>query len=313
MSHAGGLLNLGGTCYLNSILQLIRASGVLTQSTFKDDSPLAHNLHSVCEALNSGKNVAPRELLHLMQTRAGPQFQLRQPNDLHEFYVTLIDWLTTNTMEPIAPPSLRTIATRSAWTSCLKGNGSILTPSFYGMMRKTVRCEKCDACYVNFETFSALSIDLINGDDNGTVSLNTLLAATFADHNLNADGGTWKCDQCGVVGEPAIASTVIERAPDIFTFAFNRYAGTHCKLGVTFPKTFAIQIKQHTKQYTCAGAAMHIGGATGGHCFASTPRSGDDRWAIYDDDVVKDIAVPPSGNPAVHILMYTRSNIKTNM
>ena len=309
MRHAGGLHNLGGTCYLNSILQLIRSANILL-SSHSDESLLVGELKATLSALNEGQQVAPHTLLQRLQITAGTRFQIRQPNDLHEFFVALVDWITMSSTDAVPPQSLRSNVARSAWTTCLKGNGGNLTPTFYGLLRKTVRCGACNASYVNYETFSALTIDLIGGD--GAASLDALLSAAFADRDLNADGGTWKCDSCGVIGGAAISSTTIERAPVVFTFAFNRYAGPHRKRGIHFPASFAINIKQSTKHYRCAGVAMHVGGASGGHCFAAAPtcNQGIERWALYDDDVVKELPGPPQGNSAIHVLMYARTNVR---
>ena len=303
MAHSGGLSNLGGTCYLNSILQVLRSTNIFSPQQ-PQTSELVKNIQAVFASVVDGHTVAPHTLISHMQTIAGPHFQLRRANDLHEFFVALIDWITRSQNEPCAAPRcVRNTAARAAWSACLKGNGSALTPRFYGLIRKNVQCGLCNARYVNFETFSALTIDLVPGS--GPVALQTLLGAAFAERDLNADGGTWKCDKCGVVGGAALSSSSFEHSPDVFAIAFNRYAGPHCKRGVTFPLTFNIALHSTTKTYHCAGAAMHVGGATGGHCYAATPRASDGRWAIYDDDIVRDVGDPPLGSPHIHMLVYT--------
>lgn len=298
-----GLVNLGGTCFLNSILQLLRATGILA-SPLALANPLAAELRDIFATLDAGRPVAPdalRATLQRMQAVAGARFRIFQPNDLHEFYVLLADVLTAAPGSPAPPPGLAGEAA-AAWQACLRGNAGALAPAFFGLFRRDVRCGRCDARYENHETFSTIPLDLPT-EDAAPTSLKALLAAHSAERDINADGGTWKCDRCGAVGAPAIARTSLVRAPDVFVFALNRYTG--CRRVVAFPPAFNLAPGngEGVVRYRCAGAAMHVGGASGGHCFAAAAAP-DGRWALFDDDAVAGLAGPPADSPDVQLLAY---------
>lgn len=311
--HAGGLANLGGTCYLNSVLQVLRSSDALRlpsgHGQTEAEPALVAHVRSVLAELDAaeGRTVSPGALLQRLQGLAGPRFCIQQPNDLHEIYVRLIEWLTAaaqSTDRPPAPPSSEALdpEAQAAWSACLQGSSGALLPSLYGMLRRDVRCGRCGATYTNHETFSALVLDVPPGD--GPTPLSTVILAHFAERDLNADGGTWKCDRCSATGAPAWTSARMVHAPRVLTFALNRYGGEGRDRGVSFPPALDLVGKG---RYRCTGAALHVGGMTGGHCFAAAPRRGDGRWAMYDDACVSELMGPPNGPQScrdVQLLTY---------
>ena len=302
-AHAGGLANLGGTCYLNAALQLLRATGLLQLRAAAGPAALVPELREVFAHLDAGRTVAPHGLLRSLQSLAGPGFRVQQPNDVHEIYVKLVEWATASPTEAeLRAPAALDEPARNAWSACLRGTQGDLAPDLYGLLRRDVRCGRCDAMYVNHETFSALELDLPPGPDALAAALEDVLTRHFAERDLNDGGGTWRCDRCGVTGGPALTRASLVHAPTVLTFAMNRYGGPGRHRGIAFPPAFELTLTGG--RYRCAGAAMH----SGGHCYAATARQGDGRWAIYDDQSVTEIAGAPCGSPDIQLLTYARMN-----
>lgn len=255
--------------------------------------------------LDEGRSLVPHALLQRLQGLAGPNFCVRQPNDVHEIYVKLVEWASATPPEgPLTPAALGALddGARQAWAACMKGTEGALAPDLYGMLRRDVRCGRCDARYANHETFSALVLDL---PASGT--LPDAIGAHFAERDLNAEGGTWRCDRCGANNAPAAPAwtrATLVHAPTVFTFAINRYGGPGQTRGVAFPEAFDLEVlggSGEKRRYRCVGAALN----TGGHCVAATVR-GDGRWAVYDDATVTEVGGPPNGSPHVQLLAYVQ-------
>lgn len=293
------LSNLGGTCYANAVLQLLRAAGGV--SAPPKAGSLAAEVRRLFDEQDAGRTCAPRTLLQRVQQRAGARFSVFMPNDMHEFYVSLVDWLTECEGGVPCPPFSHPPA-REAWTALLRGNHGPHTLDFYGLTLREIRCGECGHAYASWDAFSAILLDVPEGPEGRKepASLSDMIRTHFGETDLNGSGGTWTCDRCRATGKGALARLRMVHAPRILPFAVNRYGGAGCRRPVTFPDEMSFDGSLFSGQYVCVG----VGHLRGGHCVAAV--RGPDGWVLYDDDCATRLPGPPKNRDDVKLVVYKR-------
>ena len=263
-----GLMNVGGTCYLNSVLQALHASNALAaaggRDTFSSQNGASTTAEELAEVLAllavNDTVIGPNKLLqHLDQALKGADFCVRRQNDPHEFYVLLTDRITHG-----LPPS------------------SPLARAFYGQAVTTFTCNACGAKYTNKEPFSSLLLDL-PADESQAVALEDLIKAHLTPLNANDGGGTWRCDRCSQRGQPVTRSIALRGLPSVLAITLCRYGpdGRKRLTPVTAPSCLSFPSKK--QKYRLAAVCHHIGGSGhSGHCLATTLQK-DGSWTSFDD------------------------------
>ncbi|KAL3642024.1 ubiquitin-specific protease ubp2 [Castilleja foliolosa] len=147
-----GLVNLGNTCFFNSIIQNLLAIHSLREYLFELDEsvgPLIASLRKFFLETNSEAGlksaINPRSVFGSLCTKA-PQFRGYQQHDSHELLRCLLDGLSTEEL------------------SARKHNGSSITgPTFIdiifgGQLSSTVSCLECGHSSTIYEPFLDLSL-----------------------------------------------------------------------------------------------------------------------------------------------------------
>ncbi len=185
-----GIQNMGNTCYSNSTLQLLRAcpewnAFCLTQN-------FVEQLKNIPEE-NTNKRVllAYQDILKSLWTAYKPAYvrplgfisEVRKavkgtvyemfgapiPNDSHEYLIYLLDCFheAIKTEIPYVEKSLNSAKTEkermilraeNGWNSFISKNTSEVVNRFFGMMRKTIQCTKCENKTYQWEVFNSLKI-----------------------------------------------------------------------------------------------------------------------------------------------------------
>lgn len=185
-----GIQNMGNTCYCNSTLQLIRAcpewnAFCLTHNfaeqlrTVPDDNTYKRILLAYQDIIKSlwsaHKPAYVRPLGFISEVRKAVKgtvyemFGVPVPNDSHEYLVYLLDSfheaLKTETTfvektwaENASPSDKMTIMAENGWNRFLSKNNSEVVNRFFGMMRKTIHCTKCENNSYQWEVFNSLKI-----------------------------------------------------------------------------------------------------------------------------------------------------------
>ena len=180
-----GLTNLGNTCFMNSMLQCLSNTDVLTthfiSRKFKDDineenvlgtqGAMASKFYQLIKQMWKGTNsfISPTDLKYLIG-RIQPQFRGYRQHDAQELCTFLLDALHEDLnkikrkpyieeKDPIPGTPDVSIA-EDAWKNFLSRNSSFIIDQFYGQLRSHITCNECGFEAVKFDPFSCLSVPI---------------------------------------------------------------------------------------------------------------------------------------------------------
>ncbi|XP_068082079.1 ubiquitin carboxyl-terminal hydrolase 15 [Anabrus simplex] len=179
-----GLLNIGNTCFMNSIIQCMSNCPPVTKyfieghyvKELNKTNPLgrrgeiASAYGSLIKTLWSGQHTctAPKNF-KLQVGKFAPQFLGTSQHDCHELLTFLLDGLHEDLNRIVVKPSIELSDSvgrpdeemaNEAWRNHLKCNDSIIIENFHGLLKSTVVCPLCSKSSVTFDPFCYLSLPL---------------------------------------------------------------------------------------------------------------------------------------------------------
>lgn len=203
VNGAVGLQNLGNTCFMNSILQCLSNTDILSnlfrEGNYKDqinyDNPLGHNGKV---ALSYGKLmkemwsnaytiVVPRDFKSTIG-EFRPQFAGTEQQDSQEFMNFLLDGLHEDLNRIKKKPHVQKIESKGrddilisseSWRRFLLRNDSELVDHYFGQLKSHVTCVNCGNESVTFDEYLSLSLPIpIRNTKNFTIFVQLLPIGT---------------------------------------------------------------------------------------------------------------------------------------
>lgn len=319
-----GLLNLGNTCYMNSILQCLSSTEDLVKyfiniySKFinyksrtkglvaKEFSNVIKNLWS-----QSGRSFPCQKFKDTIGEYKD-MFKHYDQQDSHEFLTILLDWLHDDLNQPednriILGASKET--GEEDWGHWTKENNSIIQQLFYGQQKSTVSCDTCFEKSVTFEPFSSLSLPLPSEGNKCTLSDCLQLY-------LNGESICgWHCPKCKR-SRDATKKLDIMRLPPYLIIHLKRFSSNGYKKNsnVDFPETdldmsnYINGVEHRNWKYCLYGVSNHSGSLDGGHYTASCLKKSRNKWYKFDDVRVYEINSSTICSSEAYILFYCRKN-----
>ncbi len=314
-----GILNLGNTCYANSVIQVLRSIPAFASLVLKNAlelSPTASpQLKEFWDAFGKlikqlwkqhrGVTVRPKNyftaIQNLVRGTAYEEFGTPIPNDAHEYYVFLLDKIQTATHRPQKPLHPSASDADRAWHKSFEKDYSKMVPLFYGQIKRTLQCHHCRNETHVYEIFNTIKVDL---KENQAPLIDSIVS-TFATEEI--DG--YRCDKCADARKATITQKII-RTPPYLSITINRFSEGF-GIGRKDTKTFTLDnddsldlssvITDDTnKQYSLMSMIDHHGSMRGGHYICHikhVPQSSESattegpkpgQWYLYDDDSIYD-------------------------
>lgn len=303
-----GLMNLGNTCFLNSVLQCLTYTEPLAaylQSGNHQSSCRTAGFCALCaiqkhvsSALQStGRILAPKEIVSNLRC-ISRNFRNSRQEDAHEYMVNLLE-----SMHKCCLPSGVPSESQSAY------DRSSVHKIFGGRLRSQVKCMQCSYTSDKFDPFLDLSLEIVKAD-----SLQKALTHFTAKEFLDGGERHYQCQQCKQKVK-ALKQLTIHKAPYVLTIHLKRFsshlAGQKIDRRIIFGTTldlkpFVTDPCDGDFKYTLYGVLVHAGWSThSGHyyCFV---RTSSGMWYSLDDNRVIQVSEKMVLEQKAYMLFYYR-------
>ncbi|KAL6275001.1 hypothetical protein ACE6H2_025693 [Prunus campanulata] len=303
-----GLMNMGNTCYLNSVLQCLTYTEPLAaylQSGKHRNSCHIAGFCALCAiqkhvslALQStGRSLVPKDLVINLRC-ISRNFTKSRQEDAHEYMVNLLE-----SMHKCCLPSGVPSESSSAYEK------SLVHKIFGGRLRSQVKCLQCSCCSNKFDPFLDLSLEIFKAD-----SLQKALGNFTAAEQLDGGERQYQCQQCKQKVR-ALKQMTVHKPPYVLTIHLKRFRAhdpgrkidRHVKFGPTLDlRPFVSGSYEGDLKYTLYGVLVHCGASTySGHYYCYV-RTSSGMWYSLDDNQVFQVSERIVLEQKAYMLFYVR-------
>lgn len=334
-----GIENLGSTCAINSLIQVITRNDILRNIILSNafpDNTISGQLKEIIDLMYVRDNsIIPRKFLNTLYTVFKDIFYSGEQIDIGELWTFLTDKICEESEAATAatPKELKDQLTEgvvykddtefySAIANCkllkkkyeyyynkFNKKTSPWQESTQGFYLNTTRCVHCNLTFYNFEPFTSLNIDIPSDIKHPRVS--DLISKSLKEEVIEGD---WFCSKCNK-NTAYKKSTKLWKLPDVLVIIIKRFINMNTKNDapvsindyLNFNKGSVLSNKNDAV-YDFSSVALHFGSLNGGHYSAicNTP----DGDILYDDrNVVKTELNFKDRSTNAYMLVYTK---KTN-
>jgi len=322
----GGIVNVGFTCYANSVIQAFRhcykiyslfqeenyTKILKDDCKYNDFTKQFANIVQNLGKINNNSSVRPNGFWNEFKTATEntcfDHLTSREPHDAHEFLMFLLDSLheslsrevTMNITkcELISEKQKYQQKSLIAWKEQFEKHYSPFVDLFFGEFHIQIICQKCKNVSDKFDTFNTLK-GVFSSDNNITTIIDCLQA------DLNEEMlDDYACDVCKSRTK-AIKKIRIWKLPKNLILVLKRFTYDGKKINTPI-KPFDIlhleslfsEISPNKKKsnYVLQSTVDHHGSIHGGHYTAQAKHKEENKWYLYDDQNVNALENPYIGN-----------------
>ena len=305
-----GIVNFGNTCYMNSAIQCLSHTLLLTDLFLskkylkkiegkKEDLNInfSKNWYSLMNGLwEDNCTVSPKSLFNLLKKISRSKnidisINESNQNDIHEFLILLLDLFHKSFREKyilyeldVKDESLES-QSKSAWNKFFEKDYSIINDIFYGQILTEIKDIETNNVYSN--TFQPLCFFTLPVFEN--IKSNTLYDC-FDEYLKREELYSHKVD---IEKEEKVINVYKEikifRFPKIMIIIFNRFNNNNYKINtlIDFPEDLDLsKYNNNTKLgYELYSICNHYGSCGGGH-YTSYCKN-NNKWYEFNDNSVK--------------------------
>jgi len=326
-----GLKNLGNTCYMNSIIQCISNTSLLTNflvdGSYRDflnqhnkttKGEISDEITAVLKVLWSGqyRSISCTDFKAAVG-RYKSSFRGYEQQDSHEFLTILVDWLHEELNEKSVKAPLKEQnnynipdekAASMAWKDYTNSNSSILVKIFGGQQRSSLQCFSCGKESVTFEPFFNLSLPIPQSNSNCNIM------ECFDLYTKPEKVSGWSCPFCKRQ-QDAKKKIDIWSLPPVLIVHLQRFYNDGIWRKRLTMVDFSVNdldlsrvVKMNKPRYSrfkLYAVSNHYGTMDAGHYTAYCKNSQCNRWFKFDDQDVMEINGNEVRSAAAYILFYT--------
>jgi ubiquitin C-terminal hydrolase len=257
-----GLANLGFTCAINSLIQIICRNDLMRDTIINydvEEDTLLTNLKEVLVLMHvNNKSIVPKKLVAKLYSIFGNIFNYGEQIDITELWIFINQRIISEINKDVRYYNLilefdnlklnnKNIINGAIYDTEIDYKNALVRSHFLndkfafgyiqhnenkvskwqqitqGFILNITTCKKCNNSLFNFEPFYALYLNIPENSQN--INIVNMIRELFIDDNYNND---WICDKCKCKTD-YIKSTKIWRLPDILFVIINRFINPNIK------------------------------------------------------------------------------------
>jgi len=298
-----GIDNLGGTCAINSLIQIIIRNNHLRSTILNSSTPpntLTSELKEVINLVyNEKKSIAPHKFINFFFETFKNIFKRYEEIDINELWLFVYNKIFEETSIEIEPPSTNDKPNYDTYLHNDKKT-SHLTNLVQGIFANIIECSNCNHQSISFEPFISMSLDIIEHQSIANLIINNLGREV-------RDADDWKCERCEKKC-PYSKFKKIWKLPKILFISLNRFKDIYNKDNSLIFINKNLNFVSINQIYNLQGLGLHYGNLMGGHYIALCDMK-DDTYNLYNDNIVKsyntnDIIKELEKNNTAYLMIY---------
>jgi ubiquitin C-terminal hydrolase len=308
-----GIQNLGGTCAINSILQIIIRNNTLRSIILNSLAPsnsLTNELIEIIDLIHiQHKSITPHKFInHFFETFKGI-FNKYEEIDINELWLYLYNKIFEETSVNSRPiPYISSINDKHDYDIYLHNDKKTceLTRNVQGSFINIIECSKCKNKSYSFEPFISMSLDI---EENQSIA--NLIIKSLIREIREADD--WRCERCKEKCS-YMKMKKIWKLPKILFISLNRFNETFEKNNMNIYINNVINFSEECIEtakinqiYNIQGLGLHSGNLLGGHYVALCNLT-ENYYLYNDNNVIKynndDIIEELKCNNSAYMIVY---------
>ena len=293
-----GLINLGNTCFANSLLQSLFLCEGYNKEIFEIEhkkDKLLTNYKKILENFNTSRK-AFRLTSFMKLFRERLDMKGRSQEDAYEALIKFLDYLhnrmkTEKDMDELKVKGV----SKKELKMIFNQRYSIINKYFYGLINNQIKCTKCGNKTKRIETHKGYQIPLDN-----ITTLKEGLEKYFAAEKIE----DYNCEKCKerVTCEKSIIPMTSPKYLyiNLKRFAYNMKLNRKTKIQKLID--FDEELEYNGKTYELISIINHLGGIRGGH-YTSFNKLGE-QWYTADDETISKRPTDKIKTRSAYLLLY---------
>eukprot|EP00742_Colponemidia_sp_Colp-10_P005321 GILJ01005686.1.p1 GENE.GILJ01005686.1~~GILJ01005686.1.p1 ORF type:complete len:609 (+),score=100.58 GILJ01005686.1:821-2647(+) len=311
-SVGAGIVNVGNTCFLNSILQSLSYcpsfrnyvdskshSSACKMTSFCLFCLFEQHVQEVCHS-KSNSSIKPVAIIKNLRN-ISRHFKLGQQEDPHEFFLQFLDTLQKSSVQGNAAADSRLAQT------------SVIYRLFAGTLLNQIKCLSCGCETSKLELFLDLPLVVDRMD-----SVEKALRQFFSKEKLTGKD-RYRCTQCRELCDTERQLTMQE-LPAVLTLVLKRYKYSDNKCvkidkPISFTESWTLDSsvlipsqahEQPTVSYKLCAILIHTGPVTNTGHHSVFVRNSNEVWYHIDDATVRQVSLQTVLSQKAYMLFYER-------
>jgi ubiquitin C-terminal hydrolase len=316
-----GLVNMGNTCFLNSVLQclsycppmfnVLYAKVHSKNCLYKDRFCLFCEMEKLAENLfpRSGSKKMPFSPIGIVKNlkAINRKYRLGRQEDAHELLMFVLDSMQ-NSCKP------KVSSTNAGASKRVQAQSrDYISQIFEGKLQNEVKCLNCGYVSCGTESFMDINLQIV-GQKSKSVE-HALQQFTAVDRLYGEN--RYRCSKCNQLVD-AEKRMVIQSLPNLLTiqlkrFHYDLYGGSKkiekhvpFEVNIDFAPYLSSSSKCEDTKYELCGLVVHYGGGCRSGHYVSYVKASNGVWNLVDDECVSQIGINSVLKQNAYVLFYSK-------